>query len=346
MGKEAFPEDRFGGLASHHQEEVINGPKLQLPQKLIALGIFTDHWQISVPIKNAGTAPLSIKAVTASCPCVTVDLNSTMMEPQQESILSIKGTQDRSGEFTHTILISTNESDRPNTIIPLRGYLEPPILLDQPALTLEMAFGERIRTEVGVEVAPGLSEKDLAIIVPKEAPVSAAIEKGEGRFALAIQWKGSDKPGWHHHTIALKCRAAGYEATTRLLLAVKVRPLIEVYPPSVLIRDEELSEDWTRQLVFKTSTKQQVGHLAWADPFFDRSIKAEISKQRPDDFVVQLRPARLGALSDLAGKRSVLSFSSPGGITCEVKVYVGVRSPLEPGAQGRNALPRLNTQNQ
>jgi hypothetical protein len=74
---------------------------------------------------NTGNKPLILTDVKASCGCTTPDWPKEPIAPGQTSKIKVEyNTQGRSGDFTKSITITSNESDEPKMIY-IKGKVKP-----------------------------------------------------------------------------------------------------------------------------------------------------------------------------------------------------------------------------
>ncbi len=314
------------------------GPILRVSKTAVPVGrLYSRNWQVTETIFNEGTDVLHIKEVISSCTCMTGSVDKGLLLPKESTPLRISGNQTFLGSFTYEVLLVTNQKDRPAVKVPVRGYLEPAIFFDPPAVKLEkIVEGQTAEVKVPLNLGAGLDIGSVQAKVPKGSALGLKVDReGDGRGSLLIEFKGLNKPGWYHYEIDVGSNAFRDAALRPLHLAVEVIPSLDVFPPAVLVCDKEMGGFWVRRLTVKFNDAFDSGFkTGWCDPWFDKALA--IVRKRTNDKVFNLVvfPVDPGLISELSGKRTDLIIHFRGGGICKVPFYFGKGSFI--GAPGEN----------
>lgn len=76
---------------------------------------------------NQGPAPLVISSAFSSCGCVVPEWPKEPIPPKGESDIKVKYNTSKTGHFTKVIVVKSNDSASPKTILRINGVvIEPP----------------------------------------------------------------------------------------------------------------------------------------------------------------------------------------------------------------------------
>jgi hypothetical protein len=97
-------------------------PQLSLSKKQHNFGVVTegDIVDFEMQLKNSGRSDLVISNIRTSCGCTAALLSSKVIEPDDTATLRIElDTADRSGKMTRSIIIYSNDPQRPQQVVTL-----------------------------------------------------------------------------------------------------------------------------------------------------------------------------------------------------------------------------------
>lgn len=188
------------GLGQPQERPVCDGPTLRLEQSAISVGcIHVQDWDASLVLHNDGKRMLRIKEVVPSCSCMKVAVEHDALPAGQSTTLRVKGMANAPGGFTHAIVLVTNQSEQSIVKVPVRGYVEPPVFLEQPALQMEnVVENQSAQGEVALGLAGDIGFDSVQVTIPKGAPLAAEVyESADGSLRLRLRWQGSARSGWY-----------------------------------------------------------------------------------------------------------------------------------------------------
>jgi len=312
---------------------------LRLGRSLISVGrIQTKDWESFLPIYNDGSVTVQIKSVKPSCRCISATLEQNVVNPGDSTKLQVKGTQSRPGSFTYFIALLTNEASREVIQVPVRGYLEAPVLFEKPSVVAEkVSPNQKIEIRVPLILGDHVRETDLTIGLPGQPPFDASIEqnKEHGSF-LRLHWDGVSKPGFYRYQVHVGSKGLPATLAAPLHFAVEVTPSVSVFPKSLLLLEAELGHDpWLRRLTLQGEQCQAItGAVICSD---DRAREAIRASTRPtnDGIEIILTPQNPELLKKMEGQRLELQFRSGETALCKIPVYIGTRAFGQPVSQQR-----------
>jgi len=100
----------------------VNGGRMIVAPSKYDFGTIREGSVVSTNIflKNIGNEALEIKSINNSCDCISYDLSTKKINPQESAVLKVTlNTIDRKGKFTRTLTISATDSVEPNQVIVL-----------------------------------------------------------------------------------------------------------------------------------------------------------------------------------------------------------------------------------
>jgi hypothetical protein len=314
------------GLLPAPDEKHLNGPRLRSSRSMLTAGRMHRYgWEAEVDLINVGTEQLRILDIKSSCPsCFKMEVGAKELNPGQSTKLRAKGKAIMVGGFLHHIELTTNQLEQPVVHIPVRGYVEEPVGFEKPAAMFPKVMpGEAAEMEVDLEVSPLLSPEELRVQVPPKVPLIASVRrKSDGRVVLALKWQGTAAPGWHRVPVGI--RADSPDAVRALFhAAVEIVPATETFPPSVLVRDDELGTAWQRRIEVAFHRKSGgPPKVEWADPRLRGVIGVTCKPIDERRWCVVLEPAGTADLAVRPG-RAELTIRSSDGADRRVAVFFG-----------------------
>jgi hypothetical protein len=257
----------------------------------LAVGrLHSKDWEGSLALRNDGTEPLEIKSIVTTCPCFTADVDCRRLLPGESTTLRAKGHETSLGGFTYAIRIGTNEPDRPEVKLPVRGYLEHPVAFSQPVVWLRgVVAGEEARAEVDVDVPTGVDPARLWVKVPEKTPLGAELKRGESHVSLLLHWRGAPQPGWHRYQIEVYSETGEAAVGAPLPCAVEVVPEMDAFPRSLTVEPGS-GETWRRKLTLEARRAFRAEDLSvrWADPRLTDIVRVSLTKSGPGRWVAEL----------------------------------------------------------
>lgn len=116
-------EEYFPPLSPEEREQ---SPTLVLEKNLIDLGSFKKNSQpqSGLVITNTGKKPLSIRQVSANCPCIQVSVQDKEIQPGQSTTLEVVfQAQGRKGNQQKMITIFSNDPKSPTQVAVVKGNI-------------------------------------------------------------------------------------------------------------------------------------------------------------------------------------------------------------------------------
>ena len=303
---------------------------LQLSQTSLAVGaINSPGWQKSLTIRNTSPERVNIRKVQSSCSCMSGSLDRTTLPPGSSAILTVNGTEDQVGSFNRTITLITDSKHSPLLKIPVQGYLEPPVFLETPAVTLtDVLTGQTATAEIPLILSASLQPEDLTVQLPEGAPLSAQIHRtNDGRLRLLLSFDGASEPGWRRFTIGIGPKDSPPQGQTPLHLAVHVLPLVEVFPPSLTIPESPSMRPWSRRLTFKfNAILAEEVQYEWSDKAFSDAIDIRLNTDNDNTLSAVLSEKPVGSFKTVLGLQADLIFRFASDAECAVRIYAGQRA--------------------
>lgn len=238
------------GITSKAERQRHRGARLRVAPSIIPVGrIQEQNYTATTTLFNDGDQPLAIDRAYASCSCIGITLSAQVIPPASSVKLQIEGEENELGPFSYTIIVQAPDSQRTEQRIPIHGFLEPPLWLDEPAVSFDpVLVAERAQRTVPCFTLGNLNPTELGFEIPDGAPLTLdAIDTSAGP-ALVVSWLGSEQLGWQRYEIQVGRREIPKGPTARLLVAAHVVPRAEVSPALATISPEELEQGWVREM--------------------------------------------------------------------------------------------------
>ncbi|MGI5831904.1 MAG: DUF1573 domain-containing protein [Thermoguttaceae bacterium] len=81
------------------------------------------------PVKNVGTAPLTLKEKTKSCYCTEFSIAKKTLQPGESTTVNVKWDAERGGgSFKQSVILTTNDPVRPEIFFNVKGIFSSPIV--------------------------------------------------------------------------------------------------------------------------------------------------------------------------------------------------------------------------
>ena len=209
-----------------------------------------DAFPLSVTIRNAGSGTLRLAIASVSCACTNVRLGTTELGPGETTELTGKTRANTSsGTFSTTISVASNDPDRPETEVVVRGEVDPYISVWPATLTLRPTLSERavaplrLRNTDANPVTFSVSVRGVSIQPSRSQLVLASGESGVVDFICqndVVQYQNG-----HVHLVT------SHPGQQSILVPAVVAPEagLELYPPrfslGVVSRSELLRQPLT-----------------------------------------------------------------------------------------------------
>lgn len=294
------PED-LGIARQGKDSSPPKGPHVSLSSNVLAVGrIHRQNFQSSVLITNDGTEDLEIMEISSDYKYLTGKVEKKKLVPGESTTLKADGKQVLLGGFTWTVAIKTNQPGHDTVVIPVRGYLEQPVGIRQPAVKIgPVLVGQKADLEVPIHLSSDLKWNQLVTKVPEKFPLTAKVKlNGNNELVIILQWQGSMKKGWHRPRVDILAGAWPDALPSPLHLAVEVVPVVEVFPPSSFISDGELSKgDWKRS--FLCTWNKNLGQeikVRLDNEQFAKQVNITVSSTSTGQMKIQMEPASKEAI--------------------------------------------------
>lgn len=118
------------GTTSESFSQAVMGSKLSSKSLEVNYGDveYGGNGERTWKFKNEGTQPLMISNATGSCGCTVPEYPKEAIAPGKEAEIKIKYDTKRSGPFSKTVTIKTNEPEDRNThVITIKGNVKPQV---------------------------------------------------------------------------------------------------------------------------------------------------------------------------------------------------------------------------
>jgi hypothetical protein len=286
-------------------------------------------------LRNEGPGVLEIKEVKPGCGCTTAQLESKTMQPGQEqklaTSLSLKGRQ---GKLTKTIMITTNDTQKPNITLTLAGTAVAPIMIDPEIISIPRVEDDNPRSA------------SLRVQARKEG-ISFAIQSVEltgmdfmeyetkeitpGReYSIEVRSKGALPPGFHNGRLLIRTDYPD-RLTIYCPVSVQVVGALLVMPPMINVRFSETpGEKEMQQISVEPGRVKQFNITGVVSPV--EGVKADISKLSENHFAIKL--SDMPKDDSLDGKELILKTDVPSNPEMRVPFKV---FKMKTGAQVINA---------
>jgi hypothetical protein len=312
----------------------MDSRSLRPEKSIIAVGrVYTRHWRNILKLHNESGQKIRIEDVSTEKPCtggkILANVDSTELNPGDFVRLNTEGEQDELGGFVYRVVIRTDQPEQKELRIPVRGYVEQAILVDEPGIVLpSVNTGEQQRVEVSFDLAEGFKLEDVRVAVPEGAPIAAQIATTAGkRPRLNLTWNGAGSPGWFRYKLELRPGTDPSYAASPLFVAVQVLPRKSAFPSSLLIADDQASQSWSRKIDIEHRTESRGSFsFSWSDPAFDELLAVSDSGVDGRKQVIKIKTKDACTTATLLGKAADLRLGFRGGESLKIPVYVGKAS--------------------
>ncbi len=179
--------------------------------------------------------------------------------------------------------------------------------------------------QVPLDVSSSIDAAKLKVHVPDKAPITAEIKTtADGRHLLDINWQGDEAIGWHRYQLDVKVGDAPNAVTSPFQFAVEVVPEVDIFPSSLMVREDELATGWSRRVTIEFR-KKFAGHpsILWSDPQWRESIQVKTEHENAEKLVLSLAQSAAQAKAVLPGKRAQLLLRFPEGPVCTLPIVLG-----------------------
>jgi hypothetical protein len=236
-----------GGCSPH------GTPELYLSDQVFDFGFVpNDGKDFTIPIRNSGTAPLTIHRINKACECTLVAA-PTHLESGKSGQLVIKPKRAPGPNFLR-LLLETNDPARTHEIL-IKYFGESPPTLDPPRLWIEGAVaGTRVERIVKITYSGGDSQYTLKIknikvsnsafkithLKPDRRQSSNEVWLQSNRAVVAeelfqVACEAPGEGGSISGTCTLTVEQANHEQQLELPVVVNVRSPLQAYPDSLFL---------------------------------------------------------------------------------------------------------------
>jgi len=308
------------------------GSHLELSRSMLVVGrIHRREWEGSLTITNSGNEPLQIEKATVSCPGCSASVASQVIAPGDSSLLRANGAVTRSGGFTTTIELTTNQDEQKVVRIPVRGYVEQPVAFDRPAAEITgLLPGQAADFSVPLAVSSDVKVELLRAVAAGTSLLAPEVRiQPDGNAILHVHFKGDERIGWQRHAIAITSDPSADAVPTFFHLAVEIRPEVKVFPQTTLVREEDCHSGWKRSFELDVHTSVRgTPSVVWSDSALRQLAPLSCRPLGNRHWIIGIEsPA--DAVPFSKGKYSlVITYGE--GRTLRVPVYFGESSLLAP----------------
>lgn len=238
------------GAVTNREAQTVSGPRLRVVPAIIPVGrIQQERYSAKATLFNDGSEPLIVDRVYASCSCIQTRLSAPTIPAGSSVELEIDGEEKELGPFTYTIIVQAPDAERSQHHVPIHGFLEPPLWLEEPAVTFDPIIeGESAQQQVNYFTLDDVDANALSFEIPEGAPLDIKAVENATEATLVVTWLGSDVPGWHRQEIQIGRHDIAEGTAARLLVAANVIPRAEVRPALLTISPSESKHGWSRRL--------------------------------------------------------------------------------------------------
>ncbi len=256
------------------------GPHLLLSRRVLPVGrVHRTDWETSITISNDGTESLRISEIKALCTCMSASVAKSELRPGEVTELRALGKEMLPGSFTAYVELHTNEAENAIHKIPVRGYLEQPVGFSQPAVLFENHLASQpFEFDVGLDVPPTINPRDLAIRISDDGPLQAKIvQRASGQHVLALSWLGENRTGWYRFRVDVFAGRLDGSAIAPFHVAVQIIPVVDLFPPSVAVSEDEWKSGWSRRVRCRFQRPFDGSwHVDWSDARLAGQIQATV----------------------------------------------------------------------
>lgn len=278
-------------------------------------------------VRNEGTLTLEITQVRPSCGCTVANISERNVAPGSETKISTRlSLVGRQGQQHKAITVESNDPERPQYILTLKGVAGSAIDVQPPRLTqIQVPVGTQPTGVVQVVGVAGTPFKILSVEASTDR-ISASVEtveEGRSYRVLASPSKPLE-PGQTESTLIIHT-----DHPQRPTMEV---PVVFIVPSDVMVAPRELifpapsSEPVIRYIIVRTGDKQafQITKVETPDP----AITTEVSPFGANGYRIQLSNLKPEAVLDQRVIRVHTSIAGQAPI--EVPLHIMTPAPANP----------------
>lgn len=265
--------------------------------------VFDDEPQETVfTVRNAGTTPLVLLNVQASCGCTVPALaeEQKVIEPGASTDLIVRyKPAGRRGRQTQSIRVQTNDREQPMQHLQIEALVKPRVVVEPPIAQMgRVARGEEGVVEIRIAgwvegfESPRASVQHSKLFSVERVGVEEKgkidldpYTEGEGEYELPVtiyrvKLLETAPVGRHQTTVIVRTNLEGRSLVQVPVLAEVVSP-VQAVPPHVMLGRLEVGQeiDHTFRLRHESEKPFQILSYDWAEPGL--GLRAEVQPVDP-----------------------------------------------------------------
>jgi hypothetical protein len=300
------------------------GPHLSLSRNMMAIGLrSTLDWSGQLTITNDGTVPITLGKIIPSCSCMHPHVESPIVEVGKSVELEVMGREASSGPFSRDILLTISQPESKPIRIPVKGIVEPSIILSKPYVVLA-ADGRHNAVKVPFTVARGTSaETSLHVNVFPEVPIDIRYDRVEQAGNLDVRIKNGAPAGTYRCKVEISdSNAEKSFAQSSLYIVARVEPACTLQPSFLQFAEEEMVDEVHRNLTIFCKKPLNGLRAEWTDPLFEKVFNISTAKKETGIFSVQIT-APADKIKLIRGRAAKVQLYDGQDILCQASVQVG-----------------------
>ncbi|HKQ97816.1 MAG TPA: S8 family serine peptidase [Candidatus Polarisedimenticolia bacterium] len=121
---------------------VSDAPSLWVNPPVIDFGglVAGEVAERSLEIRNVGSQPLLIAGATGGDPAITSDLGSIALDPARSRLVTVRAAPQAAGPLVSSLTIASDDPITPALVVPVRGTVTPPALIQIDPGSLEVTL--------------------------------------------------------------------------------------------------------------------------------------------------------------------------------------------------------------
>jgi hypothetical protein len=303
IGKHALllSKEDFPAVFADQKSGRAEGPKLTPSSTVLAVGrISKREWVASIDLYNDGGSPLHITQVIPSCSCMKPVLDGNVVQPGGHAKLTVTGHEEFSGSIARDILIKSDDASKEPCMLPVRGYVDPAIMLDRSLIEIPASlFKTGGELSLGFATDKAILQKDVVVLVDNMPQVSARCELEGGTGKLYLKVAGGGKPGWIRGKVNLHLAGQGTDDAPSILQVLSyIPPEISTTPASIRFGDDG-ADGLRRSVQLHSQTPIEAARFEWSEASFQANVTASMSNVSAHDASIVLKISSEEALRKL-----------------------------------------------
>ncbi|MCK4414853.1 MAG: DUF1573 domain-containing protein [Candidatus Eisenbacteria sp.] len=181
----------------------VAGPVAELDPPIHDFGTITQGvlYRAEVILRNGGTAPLEVRAVTSDCGCTVAELADSLLAPGEATPLRFSfASRSFSGKIEKHLFVETNDPGAPRAILTLKATVRTYLRWEPRALEFgNVPLGQSPRQSVTITSALRDSLEITSIDAPSDlfaAEVRREVIGDSLRHQVEFRLRPTAPPGW------------------------------------------------------------------------------------------------------------------------------------------------------